>query len=125
MEEIKQFFFDTYALYAIFHETESYLPYIKNISIVTSILNLMELHYLLLRLYNKDKADLAFGYFKKFSVDFDDEIIKEANEFRLKHYRRDLSYVDCIGYILAKKLNALFLTGDEQFKDFDNVEFVK
>ncbi|MEK7120534.1 MAG: type II toxin-antitoxin system VapC family toxin, partial [Patescibacteria group bacterium] len=73
----------------------------------------------------REKADLAFDYFKKFTIDFSDETIKGANEFRLKNYRRDLSYVDCVGYILAKKLNAKFLTGDEQFKNFDNVEFVK
>ena len=52
-------------------------------------------------------------------------MIKEANEFRLKNYRRDLSYVDCIGYILARKLNAKFLTGDKQFENFEGVEFVK
>jgi len=33
--------------------------------------------------------------------------------------------VDCIGYIIAKKSGVQFLTGDEHFKDFENVEFVK
>ena len=85
----------------------------------------MELHYSILRLYGEEKAEKAFNFFNKFCIEFDDEIIKGANKFRLKNYRRDLSYIDCIGYVLAKKLNAKFLTGDEQFKDFENVEFVK
>ena len=51
--------------------------------------------------------------------------IKEANELKLKINRRDVSYVDCLGYTLAKKLGVKFLTGDEQFKDMENVEFVK
>ena len=32
---------------------------------------------------------------------------------------------DCIGYIMAKKLNIKFLTGDKEFENFLNVEFVK
>jgi len=119
------YFFDTYALFEVFHENKNYLPYTKNISLITTKLNLMELHYSILRLYGEEKAEKAFNFFNKFCIEFDDEIIKGANKFRLKNYRRDLSYVDCIGYVLANKFNAKFLTGDEQFKDFENVEFVK
>jgi len=35
---------------------------------------------------------------------------------------KKLSYVDCIGYIMAKSRNIRFLTGDEQFK---NAKFIK
>ena len=35
------------------------------------------------------------------------------------------SHVDCIGYILARKFNVKFLTGDREFKGLENVEFVK
>jgi predicted nucleic acid-binding protein len=85
----------------------------------------MELHYSILRLYGEEKAERAFAFFREFCVEIDEEVIKEANRFRLKNYKRELSYVDCIGYILARKLNAKFLTGDEQFKYFEGVEFVK
>ena len=37
----------------------------------------------------------------------------------------NLSYVDYIGYILAKQRNVKFLTGDKEFENMDNVEFVK
>lgn len=125
MEELRNFFFDTYAFHEIVHGSINYKKYEKNISIVTTKLNLMELHYILLRNYGAEMADKAFNQFLEFCVEITDEVIKEANKFRLENYRRDLSYVDCIGYVLAKKLNAKFLTGDSQFENFDNVEFVR
>jgi predicted nucleic acid-binding protein len=78
-----------------------------------------------LRNYGLEKANEAFDFFLKFCIEIDDDVIKEANEFKLKNYRRELSYVDCVGYVLAKRYNAKFLTGDRQFEDFENVEFVK
>ena len=125
MEELKHFFLDTYAMYELVHNSENYKKYQQGISIVTSKLNLMELHYGLLRTEGKDSAEYYYDFFLEFCVEFDDAVIKEANEFRLKNYRRDLSYVDCIGYIIAKSKNIKFLTGDKQFSDLDNVEFVK
>lgn len=124
-EEIVTYFFDTYALFEIIHKNESYLPYIKEINIITTKLNLLELHYRMLSLYGEEKADLAFERFKEYCVNFTDIIIKEANKFRAKNYRRDLSYIDCISYILAKKHGVKFLTGDEQFQNFEGVEFVR
>lgn len=124
-EKLISFFFDTYALFEILNKNPAYEPYAKDISILTTKLNLMELHYLLLRKHGKYKADEAFKFFNEFVIEFDDATIKEANELKLKLNRRDVSYIDCIGYTLAKKRNARFLTGDEQFKDLDNVEFVK
>jgi hypothetical protein len=92
---------------------------------VTTKLNLMELHYGLLLCYGKIAADKHFDELAKFSVDVSDETIKKANEFRASLKERKLSFVDCIGYIIARARNIKFLTGDSQFKDFENVEFVK
>jgi len=44
---------------------------------------------------------------------------------KYKFKNQKLSFIDCIGYILAKKHKAKFLTGDEKFKGKENVEFVK
>jgi len=125
MGQLNTFFFDTYAFYELIKGNLNYKEYDKEIVVLTTKLNLMEIHYGLLRDEGKEVADHYYNQFLKFCIEIDDDTIKEANEFRLKNYRRDLSYVDCIGYIIAKKFNAKFLTGDEQFKYFDNVEFVK
>ena len=125
MEQLKSFFFDTYAFYELIKGNLNYKNYDKEIIVITTKLNLMELHYGLLRDEGKEIADKYYQKFLKFCVNITDEIIKESNEFRLKNYQRELSYVDCLGYILSRKLGAKFLTGDEQFKEFENVEFVK
>ena len=120
------FFFDTYALYEIIKGNPAYDTYKKGIVFATTKLNLMELHYGLLRDKGKQVADSYYDLFLKYAIEVkEDATIKEANAFRLKFYRRELSYVDCIGYVLAQKLGAKFLTGDKQFKDLPNVEFVK
>lgn len=121
----KSFFFDTYALYEVLHQNLNYQEYSSDVSIITTKLQLMELHYVLLRIYGKEEADRAFERFKEFCVEIDDETIKQATTFRHQHHTRKLSYIDCIGYVLARKYQVHFLTGDEQFKDFDGVKFVK
>ena len=85
----------------------------------------MELHYIILRVYGKDKTEEAFEKFKAYCVKIDDSVIKKANELKLKYKDRRLSYVDCIGYTLAKSRNLKFLTGDKGFEDLDNVEYMK
>ncbi|MEK6862092.1 MAG: PIN domain-containing protein [Nanoarchaeota archaeon] len=125
MGEIETYFFDTYAFYEIIHGNKNYRKYEKGIAIITTKLNLMELHYGLMLLYGKNYADYYYDLFISFVVDFDDNIIKKSNEFRIKNKKLRLSYIDCIGYTIAKNSGVKFLTGDEGFKTFENVEFVK
>ena len=49
--------------------------------------------------------------------------IKNATDMRLKF--KHMSFPDVIGYVVAKRLGIKFLTGDNDFKDMKNVEFVK
>ena len=118
-------FFDSYALYEIIDGNPNYKKYSENIAIITTKLNLMELHYGLLNKYGKEVADKYYDIFVEFTVDINDDLIKKANEFRISLKKKKLSYVDCIGYIIAKSRNIKFLTGDQQFFELENVEFVK
>ena len=118
-------FFDSYALYEIIEGNPNYKKYSENIAIITTKLNLMELHYGLLNKYGKEVADKYYDIFVEFTVEINDDLIKKANEFRISLKKKKLSYVDCIGYIIAKSRNIKFLTGDQQFSDLENVEFVK
>ncbi len=122
---VRSFFFDTYAFYEIIEGNENYMPYAKDVVIFTTKLNLMELHYGLLVKYGKEQADAIYDELVKFTVDIDDKTIKEANEFRKMLKKRKLSYVDCLGYIIARSMNIPFLTGDKEFWDLENVKFVK
>ena len=123
--EVKTFFFDTYALYEIIEGGKNYKKYTKNIAIVTTKLNLMELFYGLLIRYDEKTANNFYEKFLSYCTGIEDNIIKKAMIFRALNKKRNLSYVDYIGYILAKQRNVKFLTGDKEFENMDNVEFVK
>ena len=125
MGEIKTFFFDTYAFCEILNGNPAYDPYKEDIAIITTKLNLMELHYGLLIERGKLIADRYFDEFSEFCIDIDVDTIKQANGFKAMHKKKGISYIDSLGYIIAKKRNVRFLTGDRQFEHIDNVEFVK
>jgi len=120
------YFLDTYAIIEFLKSNKAYEKYFKQRNITTR-LDLMELYYKSLRDFGKKLADKFYSMFLVFVVDFDDETIKEAMEFRLEMHKKGkgLSYTDAIGYIVAKKNKVEFLTGDEEFKGLPNVKFVK
>ena len=123
--EVVTYFFDSYAFFELIQGNQNYTPYTEHIAIVTTKLNLMELHYGLLKRFNKQVADNYFDELSQFTIEIDDSVFKQASEFRFLHKNKDLSYVDAIGYILSKMRGIKFLTGDRQFEKLDNVEFVK
>ncbi|MDA3836649.1 MAG: PIN domain-containing protein [Nanoarchaeota archaeon] len=119
-----EFFFDTYALIEIIKGGKNYYPYSK-CKIKTSRLNLMELHYILLRDFGKEIANKYYNFFLPSIIPLNDESIKIASAMKLKMRKKKVSHVDCIGYYLAKMYGLKFLTGDKEFENLQNVEFVK
>lgn len=124
-EEITTYFLDSYAFFEIIFGNPKFERFTKDTAIITTQFNLMELHYGLLLNLGKQKADYYFDQYKKFSIDIEDNVLLLANEFKKVMKTRDLTFADSIGYVLAKSLNVKFVTGDKEFKDLDNVEFVK
>ena len=118
------FFFDTYAFIEVIKGNENYKRY-SNSNPITAIFNIKELYYILLKDFGKDIADLHVDKYVNFVVEAPLWVIKKAMEFKLLHKKENLSYTDCIGYILAIKSGIKFLTGDSKFKDRQNVEFVR
>ena len=116
------YFFDTYAIIEILKGNDNYEKYKKN-KVLTGILNIIELHYFLLRRDEQLARKITLDY-SKFILPLTLDIIFEANIFRYKNKRKKISTADSIGYVLALKNNILFLTGDKEFKGLDNVEFV-
>jgi len=123
--EVESFFFDTYALYEVIAGNPAYEKYASRVAVVTTRLNLMELYYGLLAGYGKKTADEHYKEFAEYAVEIGDEIVKNAMEFKLANKHKNLSYVDCIGYTLARQRSIKFLTGDREFKDMLGVEYVK
>ena len=122
--EIASFFLDTYALHEIISGNPAYKRY-EGVTFVTSRLNLMELYYGLLVKSGKKIAEENYDIMAKYAVEPDDDSIKEAMEFRMANRKLNLSYVDCVGYVIARRHDLLFLTGDAAFRDMKGVEYVK
>ena len=125
MGEVAAYFFDSYAFFELIEGSSNYLPFLKNIGIITTKLNLLELHYGLTRLYGKEIADKYYDQYVPFAMEIDDDIFKRASSLKATLSKKKLSYIDCVGYIAALSVGVKFLTGDQQFQDLENVEFVK
>jgi len=125
MGEIAVYFFDSYAFFEIIEGSENYLPFSKNVGIITTKLNLLELHHGLVKLYGKEIADKYYDQYAPFAMEIDDEVFKRASSLKATSGKKKLSYIDCVGYIAALSRGVKFLTGDKEFKDLENVEFVK
>ena len=120
------FFFDTYALIEIINGNEKYLKY-KNEIIYTSLLNVAELWQALLRDFNEAIAKEIYSKMNLAILEIDEKLIINAVSFRFhsKKNKRNFSLPDTVGYLSARKYGIKFLTGDKEFRDFENVEFVK
>ncbi len=118
------YFFDTYALIEIIKNNEHYLPY-RDEAILTSLLNLGELYQALLHKFNERLAEEWRKRLEGNYLTITEEVIVKAMQFRFKYKNKNFSFIDCVGYILARENNLKFLTGDKEFRDVENVEFVK
>lgn len=120
---MSKFLFDTYALFAIIRGNENYKKYLDD-EIVINTFILAEFCYNL----HKEKEPRTREYLDKYAKyihSVKPEWIDEAMKFRLSWKDRNVSITDCIGYIMSKKLGLPFLTGDKEFENLENVEFVK
>jgi len=119
------YFLDTYAMIEIVKGNEDYKKYL-NMKFITTKYNLAELHYFILTRFDLKTADLYLKKFSVYVVDFSIEVISKAMIFR-KKMREDIriSYIDCLGYLVAITNSAKFLTGDDHFKNLPHVEFIK
>ena len=121
----KKFFFDTYALIEIGNSNPNYEAYKEDIVILLSKLNLLEFSYYLFREKRESEIQGIFDNYLKHAVDYDRDVLIKAASMKFTHLKERLSFIDCIGYIMAKKHDVKFLTGDEKFRNMENVEFVK
>lgn len=125
-EEITgKYFFDSYAIIEILNNNQKYEKFASE-PVIIALFNLAEIYWHCINDKNLEAdADVIFSKFKKAVVEIDDKTLKEAIQFRKEHKKQDLSYTDCIGYIYAQRHNMKFLTGDKEFENMENVEFVK
>lgn len=128
------YLFDTYALMEWFiWENQNYKKYFDSIqnndNNYVSEITLVELYH---HIYHNEGAEIADVIYSSVSnylnvAKMNDDIIKNAGIFRSRMLKKkkSLSYADCINYSISSQLKIKLLTGDEDFKGMQNVEFVK
>ncbi len=123
-----RYYANTYALVEILKGNPAYERYAME-ELITSEFNMLELAYALTRDYGGEKAVEVLKVVRAFItiVQPRDEDYARASALRLELRKqgRNLSLIDVLGFVLAKRLNIRFLTGDREFKDLDEVEYVR
>ncbi|MBI2598522.1 MAG: PIN domain-containing protein [Candidatus Diapherotrites archaeon] len=119
-----EFVFDTYAIIEIIKGNPNYKRYLESIPIINTFV-LAELCYALISDHGKQVAFYYTSQYEKFVAQANGSMIKEAAFFRYRNKKRNFSFTDCISYVQSRKLQVKFLTGDKQFENLPNVEFVK
>jgi len=120
---MNKYFLDTYAIVEIIRGNEKYRGFLK-FELFTSIFNLYEMYYVLLRDFNDTMAKKYFFQFKRLVFQIKDEHVFLASQIKFDNKKQRLSYADCLGYSICLNEEMLFLTGDKEFKNFEQVEFV-
>ena len=118
------YFFDSYAIIELAESSPPYDNY-QGIEITTSVLNIGEIYQIILRKHGKEAADKWFKKINFKLLEITPTIIIESVYFRHMNKENNFSLPDAVGYKLSLKYKLKFLTGDRQFKNMPNVEFVK
>jgi predicted nucleic acid-binding protein len=117
------YFFDTYALIEMQRGNPAYGPF-KAASIRTHQMNLYEFAWATARAGSEALAREQLDRMAPSLLPADLEDLFAAVRFRSGRTRDRVSYVDALGYVLARRHGLRFLTGDPAFEGLENVEFV-
>jgi len=117
------FIYDTYAIIEIISGNIKYNNYLDKKIIINNFIY-AELCFILIK-NNYPNLEEYLNRYSKFIAPLNPNIIKEAMKFRVRNKENDLSMTDCISYLMAKEFGIKFLTGDKEFENLENVEFIK
>lgn len=121
-------FADTYALIELLKGNPNYEDYSQAYLVATEF-NIFELTYALFRDFGRDEAAKVVSLMRdKIEIVLtEDSDYLSASEFRKSTNRsgKKLSLVDALGYSCSRKLGIRFLTGDKEFSEMENVEYIK
>lgn len=123
------YFLDTWALIEILRDNPAYRRISSADRFATTRLNLMEMAFWL-RVRDMDAASPYRDFLPHVYTPSDDTML-QAVEFRKAHPepakpgRYRFSYVDAIGYTLARELGIPFVTGDRDFRELPGVEYLR
>jgi len=117
-------YLDTYALVELSRGNPKFIKYSQE-EFITSDVTLAEFYGVLLREFNERTADYWLNKIRPYSEEVYLEVMINAFKFRKQLKETKFSFFDAVGYVFSKERGAVFVTGDEDFKNIKDVEFVK
>jgi len=117
-------FLDTYAIIEIMKGNPAYSKFAEATPFSTRT-NMVEVAYHLLESCPKEKAENIIRSLRIEVLEIQENQVAKIAWFRKEHSKKKFSYIDCIGYVLAKENSMEFVTGDAAFEGMPNVEFAK
>ena len=115
---------DTYALIEIHNNNPNFLSILNKDFVITD-LTMAEFYGIILREYNEKTANYLFRKFEAYLKQVEMTTLIKAVKFRYENKKQNLSFFDYVGYIFAVENNMKFVTGDKQFEERENVEYIK
>lgn len=115
---------DTYALMEIYNGNPKFADYLDSGSIITGE-TFAEFYGVILREHGTDEAEFWYKKTKFLVKNVSFEILIEAIKFKYENRKSGISFFDAVGYIYSVKNNCIFVTGDKEFENLKDVEFVK
>ena len=119
-----EYFFDSYALIELAKGNPAYARFREH-QVIMTVFNLIEVTNSVFLDFGEEKSKEIYQRYAECAQDLDWDIAKDAIKLKWEHKKRNLSYADCIGYCFALRRGLRFLTGDKEFRDFPQVEFLK
>lgn len=115
---------DTYALCEISRGNPKFEKYLSQ-DFIISELTLVEFYGVILRDFNKLTAIYWLKKLLPYGKPANLALLIKAIEFKVENKLKNLSFFDVVGYVFSKENGCPFVTGDKDFQDMSNVEFVK
>lgn len=119
-----KYYLDNYALVEITNDNKRFHKFFDT-EFIISDLTLADFYRVLLRKFNQQTAEYWAKRLNAYSLSVAREVLFKAIKFKHKNKEKGFSFFDCVGYTLARERKALFVTGDEEFRNMPGVEFIK
>ena len=121
-------FADTYALIELLKGNPNYEEY-SQADLVSTEFNIFELTYALFRDFGRNETSKIIDFVRSRVevMSTEDSDYLNASDFRKSANKtgKKLSLVDALGYSYSRKIGIRFLTGDREFCEMENVEYIK
>jgi uncharacterized protein len=124
---MSSFFADSYALIEMLKGNENYQSFHSE-QLITTEFNICEVGFAVCREYPANATRVLKTVRKMVVIQEtrDEDYCAGAATRKLATAEgKKLSTIDCVGYSVANRLNIPFLTGDREFSDMNNVQFVR